>query len=51
MIRKALFDNSENENPGTDYKKKHYKEKFAFSMHSTTGNHARLLLGSNFLIT
>ena len=37
MITKAMFDNSENENPGSDLFKE-YVEKFAFNLNSTTEN-------------
>ena len=49
MIRKALFDNSENENPGTDYKR-HYKEKKMLLI-CIQRRKTRFLLGSNFMIT
>ena len=45
MIRKALFDNSENENPGSDYKS-HHKEKLAFDRYSTTEN--QITVGQQF---
>ena len=37
LITKAMLDNSENEIPGTDFKR-HYVEKFAFYLNSTTEN-------------
>ena len=36
MITKAMFGNSENENPETDVKRHFAKNNFAFNMNSTT---------------